>query len=487
LASRIKKIGAVVLILVFVLLGCGSYQGFNPQTYSVDRIKNTIDKLSSKEFNGRMAGTKYGRITEEYVEARFKEAGLKPGGVKGTYFQEFPGISGNPSGEYILEIYDGKDMVKTYKYAKDYKSFAYFSHSGEVSAGAVKLDSLTGNIPKGDGKLALVQGFNNAILNRESKILSDLYGAGYRGLIVRVGSTLSRKKGQFGYEDKSEASKMPRVCVTGNVFDELLDYAGRGFRIHLKSAYDVKNFTARNVIGIIRPKKPSDKYLIISAHMDHLGVDPDGVYFPGALDNASGVSCMIEIANAVMSQKQKPDINVVFIAFSGEEEMLYGSSYYVRNPIYPLDDTRVINLDMVGAKKSMPLSILKTGTGHRGSSEADIFERFEDNAKHLNLEYELTSGGASDHAPFADAGVPAVTLIDYEKVVYHVPEDTMDNIGTHNLKRAMDLTMAVVGEEIYIEDKVAGMPHAYIYIIVVIIIAASGFIIYRRYCLKKVR
>lgn len=466
---------------MIVLLTCGFHSDFNSGLYSIERIMSTIRELSSPRFNGRMAGTREGRDTEEFVALKFKEMGLKPGGTGGTFFQEFSGISGNPSGEHILEVYDGDRAVKTYKYAKDFKCIVPYSYGGEVTAAGAVLESVTASIPESGGEIALVENFDTQILNSGPKVLTDIYNAGYRGLIVKNDSASGRKKGQFGYEDKSAASKLPRAYVTGQVFDELVDYCSRGCKIHLKSAFEVKKFTARNVIGVIKPSRPSDRYLIISAHMDHLGPDPDGTYFPGALDNASGTSCMMEIARAIMAQSRKPDINVVFIAFSGEEEMLYGSRHYVKNPIYPLKNSRVINLDMVGARNSMPLTILKAGTGHRGAGEIDIFDEFENKAKIFNFEYEVERGGASDHSPFADVGVPAVTLIDYEKVVYHVPEDTIDNIGVDNLKRVMNLVMGVIGEEIYIEGDKAGVSYIWIYAAgALVVIGAAGMIVYKK-------
>lgn len=475
MARGVKKIAAFLLMVLLIITCCGFVPGYNPESYSTDKILQIIRQLSSKDFNGRMAGTPDGKKTEEYIAARFKEIGLKPGGDKSTYFQEFSGVSGNPSGRYVLEVYDGDKVVKTYKYGEDYTSAPNLSYSGEITGRGAELSIGSGNIEKAGCEIALLKDFSK--YNR----LKDICDAGYKGVIMLDRTAITRKKGQSGVEDTTVVSKLPRVYVSRDVYNELSDYCGRGYNIHIKAAYEVKRFTARNVIGILKPKKPSGKYLVVSAHMDHLGPDPDGAYFPGALDNASGTACMIETARAIMSQKAKPDVNVVFIAFSGEEEMLFGSRYYVQNPEYPLKDTRVINLDMVGAKSSIPLTIMKDGSGHRGDYETDIIDEFETKAKGMGAQYEVSSGSGSDHSPFARAGVPAVTLIDYEKVVYHVPEDTIDNIGVDNLKRVMNITMEAIGEEVYYKGGNGSTQYIWIYVSGgVIIIAAAGFIIYRR-------
>lgn len=471
MTRKVKKIAALGLILTFIVLLCGFTPDGITKGYNTERIIGTIKLLSSKEFNGRMAGTPEGKDTEEYIEARFKEMGLKPAGEKGTYFQPFTGVSGNPAGEYVLEVLDGDKIIKTYEYGADYKNLTNMEHKGEVTAKGVEVPEGSTSTLKADGQIALLK-------TLDANDIKEYYDAGYRGIILLSRTGITRKKGQSGVKDTSPVSSMPRVSVSQVTYNELAGYCGKGYKIHMKSAYEVKNFTARNVLGILKSRKPSDSYLIVSAHMDHLGPDPDGVFFPGALDNASGTACMLEVARVLVSQKKKPDVNVVFIAFSGEEEMLFGSRHYVQNPIFPLEDTRVINLDMVGAKSGIPLTIMRDGSGHRGNYETDLVDEFEDKAKYYGAQYEILTGSGSDHSPFGHAGVPAVTLIDYEKNIYHVPEDTIDNIGIDNLKRAMDIIMAAIGDEIYKESPETSAQYVWLYISGGAVILAAGATIY---------
>ena len=128
----LKKTSSIILISFILILSCGFYRDFNPQIYDVGRIMSNIRQLSSEDFNGRMAGSEYGRKTEELVAAEFKKIGLEPCSDNGTYFQEFQGINGNPKGPYVLEVLDGENVVKTYKYAEGYKFFGYFSHKREA-------------------------------------------------------------------------------------------------------------------------------------------------------------------------------------------------------------------------------------------------------------------------------------------------------------------------------------------------------------------
>lgn len=452
LRNYLKRLSALLLLLLALVLSCGFTNGYNPKCYNIDRILNTIEELSSKDFNGRMAGTEYGKKTEEYVESEFKKIGLIPGGTGGTYYQEFTGTSGNASGIYALEALNNGKVIKSYTFARDYINTTILSHSGETIGKGVLVDMTASNIPKASGDIALLSSMSAGELNSKPEFLITLHNAGYRGVIIEKNSPMSRVKGSMGYFDQGLSSSIPRVAVSHEVFNEILGFTKKGYKIHISSAFSVQNFKARNVIGILKAANPTDRCLIISAHMDHLGPDPDGAYFPGALDNASGTSCIIEIARALKNQMKKPFVNIVFIAFSGEEEGLYGSRYYVRNTLYPLDNTRVINLDMVGAKSDIPMSIAISNYGKGRSGTNDFIQEFMDVADNRRSKYEVLDESASDHDSFAAAGVPAITIIDPERSVYHVPEDTIENIGVNNLARDMDVIMEVIGREAFSES-----------------------------------
>ncbi len=101
---------------------------------------------------------------------------------------------------------------------------------------------------------------------------------------------------------------------------------------------------AYSVIGI---KRASEEAVLVSAHYDHLGIDDNGVMYPGADDNASGVAVMLAMARAASQDTFAH--TVIFVAFGAEELGLIGSGAYVRDPTWPLNRTRaVINFDMVG-------------------------------------------------------------------------------------------------------------------------------------------
>jgi hypothetical protein len=111
----------------------------------------------------------------------------------------------------------------------------------------------------------------------------------------------------------------------------------------------VKGYQSQNVIGYVPGKKYPDAFIVISAHYDHLGRMGKDTYFPGANDNASGTTLMLELARHYARPENQPDYSVAFMAFGAEEVGLIGSRYYTEHPLFPLSDIKfMINLDLLG-------------------------------------------------------------------------------------------------------------------------------------------
>jgi hypothetical protein len=189
----------------------------------------------------------------------------------------------------------------------------------------------------------------------------------------------------------------------------------------------------RNVIGVLPGSKPdwAGQSALLAAHYDHLGLGwPDvrkgeeGKIHPGADDNASGVSVMLELAKAIAAG-EKPQRTLVFVAFAGEEAGLLGSRHYVEHPPFPLDKTiGVINLDTVGRLFDRKLSVLATGSA---SEWQHIFRGagFVTGVEGRMIQEGLES---SDQKSFIDRGVPAVQVFTDPHPDYHRPGDTADKI-----------------------------------------------------------
>lgn len=162
-----------------------------------------------------------------------------------------------------------------------------------------------------------------------------------------------------------------------------------------------------NILGVIKGKKYPSQYLVLSAHLDHLGIWENHLY-PGANDNASGVATVLEIAR-LLSEKQEQLPYSVLIAFWSAEEMgLIGSRYFIQHPLVPLEAIRLnINLDSIGsgennsfifwAKNLNSFSEWLSGSGLNYSA--------------LELVGQLEARHSSDHRAFLEREVPAVTFL----------------------------------------------------------------------------
>jgi hypothetical protein len=169
-----------------------------------------------------------------------------------------------------------------------------------------------------------------------------------------------------------------------------------------------------------------NEFVVITAHLDHLGKKQDSVYY-GANDNASGVSVILKLAELIDKNKLKPKRSIVFILFSGEEAGLRGSQHFVEHPVMALERIKFqINLDLVGSGKQ---GIMLQGGDHYPREEAEV-KMINENYFHFELGLRVNSPN-SDHFFFNAAGVPAFFVYAYNGTIpYHSPNDTADKIDT---------------------------------------------------------
>ena len=246
----------------------------------------------------------------------------------------------------------------------------------------------------------------------------------------------------------------------------------RGLKLDLSTNVVRRESPSFNVVGVLPGSDPKLKgeAIVIGAHYDHLGLGGEGSgslsartgIHHGADDNASGVAGLIELARLLSSQKLKR--TVVFIAFSGEEEGLIGSSYYVNHPIVPLANTvAMINMDMIGRLKDKALIVGGVGTAQEWRSMIDASNDVQGMTVSLNgnggdrigtvagvpvvmgsngrpvvsmnsnKKFSLTLNedgyGPSDHSSFYAKQVPVLFFWTGTHNDYHKPSDTAEKIN----------------------------------------------------------
>jgi len=192
---------------------------------------------------------------------------------------------------------------------------------------------------------------------------------------------------------------------------------------------DSVKIIGRNVIGYI--DNHANNTIIIGAHFDHLGYGNYGSLYKGdpeihngADDNASGVAALILLGNAL--QGRNLNNNYLFIAFSGEENGLFGSNYYSKNPAIPLEDVNyMINMDMVG-RLNEENALAINGTGTSPSWKAQLEEISIDSLKLITSESGV---GPSDHTSFYLNDIPVLHFFTGQHEDYHKPTDDVERIN----------------------------------------------------------
>ena len=195
--------------------------------------------------------------------------------------------------------------------------------------------------------------------------------------------------------------------------------------IRFKTSVNSRILTARNVIGVL-PGKDTTNIIVVGGHYDHMG-ERDGWIYNGADDNASGTVGVMTIARAMAATGQKPEKTIVFCAWTAEEKGLIGSSYFVQNH-YDWNLLCNLNYDMIS--RNSPGEDQDKKIRMTYSSGMPLLEELT--TKH-NADYNLgmdvsyspseTPRGGSDHAPFAEAGVPIFYFMAGMPPEYHQPQD----------------------------------------------------------------
>ena len=243
----------------------------------------------------------------------------------------------------------------------------------------------------------------------------------------------------------------------------------KGITLSADYAVDTQVIKSKNVVAIREGSKQPGQVVMYSGHWDHLGVgQPDATgdkIYNGAIDNATGIAAMLELARAYGKQPA-PQRSVVFLAVTAEEKGLLGSEYYASNPLYPLASTvAVINMDALsprGPARNFNIS---------GSAKLDLLDRLVAKARQSNIglspdpKPEAGYFFRSDHFPFAKRGVPALSFgsgndwieggvqageaaeAAYTEKNYHQPSDEFDPSWTFTgMARDLGLLYAVGAE-----------------------------------------
>ena len=470
------------------------------------RVLDHIRTLASDEYEGRLPGTKGEELTVKYISEQYKAAGLEPGNPDGTWVQKVPlvGITGKPSpltltparGAKTTLAY-GTDMIAWTRHVADRVSLdasdMIFVGYG-VEAPEFQWDDYKGIDTKGKTLVMLVN--DPLVPGADGKPDPKVFGGPamtYYGrwtykyekgaekgaaavLVIHetgpagYGWNVVQGFGGERFDLETPDKNLGRAKVEGWMHldraRELFRNAGQDFDA-LKKAATSRDFTpvplgtkasmsitntmrrvqSQNVIGRLTGADATlqHEYVVYTGHWDHLGVGPavDGdTIYNGAVDNATGIGAIIEIARAFTQVQPAPKRSILFLAVTAEEQGLLGSEYYAKNPLYPTNKTVAnVNIDAMNPYgRTTDLVIVGMG-----ASELDDYAKAvaSEQSRTLKPDPEPEKGYyyRSDHFNFAKVGIPALyadggveyvgkpsdwgrkTLDEYTATRYHQPQD----------------------------------------------------------------
>lgn len=409
------------------------FLSFNLYSQNMDYVKGIVKELSSLKYKGRGYVGKGDSITAQRLALEFKKLRLSK--VGSSYFQTYSMSINTFPYEPLLKLDDIK-LETTVDYIIDPSSPSIKGKYKLVHLNSVVISNkkaLRTFLNKDITNSFIVfdtTGVNNKRLCDFVNNLVDLNAFHAKGIIKLTDKLIFSARTYVG---KYPAFKVKKELYNKNITDVSVDIQNKFVKEHITN----------NLIAYIPGKKDSTIYF--TAHYDHLGYLGTHRY-PGALDNASGVAMVLELAKYFRKNVKRPKYNIAFILFSGEEAGLKGSGYYVENPVLPLENTMMLfNFDMVGSGNS-GVSFF----GMKEWSKEDILLRSINKRKSYLDNLKCTKAVASsDQYSFNKKGVKAVHVYTHgEEQFYHTPKDKFETVKFHKFSELFKLVRDYTLEKI---------------------------------------
>ncbi len=380
----------------------------------MERVRQNIRLLCSPEMAGRGYTMDGDKKAAQLIAKAFREAGIQPFGS--DYYQSFL-LTANTFPQKIDLIIDGKTLAV----GKDFIPNPV-SGKGKGSAKLIYLDTLLAQADSAVVRNAMHTNYQgkgivfrmsdySLMLERCPELIPQLNTAK-----VWIGTTPTLTAHISG-----QALRPPFLLAK----PESIGKSAKKIKFRIDSQLKT-NYITQNVIGYIKGTQTPERFVVFTAHYDHLGTIGTQAYIPGANDNAAGVAMLIELAYHF--GKNPPPFSVCFMAFSGEELGLLGSLHYVANPLFPLSQINFLwNLDLIGTGKDGATVV--NATIH--TREFEKLKTINESLQALPNIIPRAPAANSDHYPFSIKGVPAffIYLMDKKYPHYHNINDKAENLS----------------------------------------------------------
>ncbi len=489
----------------------------------LENLRRHVEYLASPGLEGRRTGDAGATVAAGYIANMFARFKLKPGASaqngKPNYMQPFPYVTGvemaAAGNDFRLAVTQADGTRKMFEGPESAIPVGFSSNATIVNANVVYA---------GFGIVAAEAKYDDYRLDVRGKVVlvsdgnpdGDSPHSAFGRFDVRTKALIAKEKGAAGMLVISREAKFADDKLTRLAYDQTLGEAALPtFVISRAAAQAILGITERdlaniegvmamkkdpavkvevefrdtqptvsfsvelvkkqadayNIIGTLegRDKTLKNEAIVIGAHYDHLGRGGQGSLAAnsseihhGADDNASGTAAILELARMFASEK-KNKRTIIFIAFSGEEEGLLGSKFYVNNPVFPIERTvAMINLDMVGRLNNRKLNIGGIGTATEMRS---LIEKWNINEAALipiaqstptNIKTDVPAlnkfdvalnedgFGPSDHSSFYGKKVPVLFFFTGTHADYHKPSDTAEKINFAGLDMIRGMVADIV-------------------------------------------
>ena len=484
----------LVLLTIGLVMACNSSQKAVPEktgvsqtsvgpvsfakTITMDELEEHLYEYASDKYEGRETGEPGQKMASEYLKKEYIALDIPAAKSDGDYYQDVPlEVEKMPTGTISL---NGTE----YMLGEDFLSFsaAEGSFDNVIYAGYGIDDEKYSDFKDldVDGKLVLVKfgepknqdGTYKVTGTSESSNwsnISDAFGKrskaimdnGGIGMLYVDAANFGRYKSYFNRMKKSAKGSLSikadnedflnivfnektATTLLPDIF-ESAEYKSVTTDLKLNLTNDNNSVSSENVVAIIKGATKPNEYVIISAHLDHIGKTNKGEINNGADDDGSGTVALLEIAEAFKKAAEAghgPKRSIVFLHVTGEEKGLLGSQYYTdHDPIFPLKQTVAnLNIDMIGRidpeREGGHNYIYLIGSDKLSSELHNLSE--EVNMKYANLELDYKYNDEndpnrfyyrSDHYNFAKNNIPIIFYFNGTHADYHKSSDTPDKIN----------------------------------------------------------
>jgi len=481
------------------------------ETITVDDLDFHVYNLSDDRMTGRETGKPGGAKAAKYIGDFFLDQDLLLPKEHENYFQKYTAVQ-NDKPSVVLET-----DSKAYQYGEDFISF-FPLDSIEINVNKIIYAGYGIEDPKHNDyvykdvkdKVVLVVGgephdkYGNYIISNEvepysGRSLPSVWSRDpikayilKRNTALKYGAKVMLyydpqninyfwsnfkkhfEKKQLKVSDKIKKDTVYNFFINKDIFTDITGYdrpedieynkKTREYSVPIKMSYKIKSeiIEAKNVIGILEGDKKNDEYIVILSHYDGQGKH-NGQIYNSANDNATGVAASFEIIEAFNAAKDSgfaPRRHIVFINFSGKEQDMIGSKYYMKHPIIPLEKTiAVIELHKLGRIKDLkdedtlpdiyPINIAFKGF-EKGNFRKNI-EKIQSYNNSLSLKFKPLVE-SSDYTHFMKKNIPVIYFYgsnDYSD--YHNPTDTADKINYDILEKRTRFIFQIIWQLAYQE------------------------------------